>query len=113
MTTTFEVLAEPTRRRILDLLRGGESAVGAMVDALGVSQPSVSKHLRILRESGVVEARVDAQRRLYRIRAEPLHEVDDWLAPYRALWGTSLDALGTHLDAKDSGRPSGASDERS
>ncbi len=86
MTTTFDVLAEPSRRRILDLLRGGESAVGDMVDALGISQPSVSKHLRVLREGGVVEARVDAQRRLYRLRPEPLHEVDEWLAPYRALF---------------------------
>lgn len=98
MPNAFAVLAEPNRRRILDLLREGERPVGELVDALHVSQPAVSKHLRALREAGVVEARVDAQRRIYRLRPEPLGEVDAWLAPYRELWGGSLDALERHLD---------------
>ncbi len=84
-----------------------------MVAVLGMSQPAVSKHLRVLRDAGVVEARVDAQRRLYRVRPEPLHEVDDWLAPYRALWDTSLDVLGAHLDRTDGSRQSTESEERS
>jgi DNA-binding transcriptional ArsR family regulator len=104
VATAFDVLAEPSRRRILDLLRGGEAAVGDVVTELEMSQPAVSKHLRVLREAGVVEARVDAQRRLYSLRPEPLHEIDDWLAPYRMLWDTSLDALGSHLDRTDGGR---------
>ena len=94
----FEVLAEPHRRRILDLLREREQAVGDLVAALGISQPGVSKHLRVLREAGLVEVRTDAQRRLYRIRAEPLREIDQWLAPYRAAWAGRLDALEAHLD---------------
>jgi DNA-binding transcriptional ArsR family regulator len=98
MATAFAVLAEPHRRRILDLLRERERPVGELVDELQVSQPAVSKHLRVLRDAGVVEARVDAQRRLYRVRAQPLREVDAWLAPYRALWTESLDALERHLD---------------
>lgn len=96
--TAFTVLAEPHRRRILDLLRDGERPVGELVDALSVSQPAVSKHLRVLREAGVVDVRVDAQRRLYRLRPEPLREIDLWLAPYRALWNASLDRLERHLD---------------
>ena len=95
----FEVLAEPNRRRILDLLRGGEQAVGDLVSGLGISQPAVSKHLRVLRRAGLVEVRADAQRRLYRLRSEPLREIDEWLAPYRAAWGDRLDALEAHLDA--------------
>jgi DNA-binding transcriptional ArsR family regulator len=98
---TFEALAEPNRRRILDLLRDGERPVGELVHALDVSQPAVSKHLGVLRHAGLVEARVDAQRRLYRVRAEPLREIDDWIAPYRALWSSSLDALEDHLDDMD------------
>ena len=98
MVAVFEVVAEPTRRRILDLLREAERPVGELVDTLGVSQPRISKHLRVLRDAGLVEARVDAQRRLYRVRSEPLREVDAWLAPYRAMWGSSLDALERHLD---------------
>jgi DNA-binding transcriptional ArsR family regulator len=93
----LEVLAEPTRRRILDLLREGERPVGELVRALGASQPAVSKHLRVLREAGVVSARVDAQRRLYRVEPGPLRELDVWLAPYRVLWGEHLDALERHL----------------
>jgi DNA-binding transcriptional ArsR family regulator len=101
MPTAFALVAEPHRRRILDLLREGERPVGELVAALHLAQPAVSKHLRILREAGVVEARVDAQRRLYRLRPEPLREVDAWLAPYRALWSGSLDALERRLDAID------------
>ena len=94
----FEVLAEPNRRRILDLLRADERPVGDLVDALALSQPAVSKHLRVLREAGLVEVRTDAQRRLYRVRAEPLRAVDEWLEPYRALWASRLDDLERHLD---------------
>jgi DNA-binding transcriptional ArsR family regulator len=101
VVATFEVISEPNRRRILDLLVDGERAVGDLVEVLAVSQPAVSKHLRILRDAGLVEVRTDAQRRLYRVRAEPLQAVDEWLAPYRALWSASLDDLERHLDAMD------------
>ena len=94
----FGVLAEPNRRRICDLLRTGERPVGELVDALAISQPAVSKHLRVLREAGLVESRVEAQRRLYSLRPEPLREIDAWIEPYRRLWGSSLDALEVHLD---------------
>jgi DNA-binding transcriptional ArsR family regulator len=94
----FEVVAEPHRRRILDLLRSGERPVGALVDALGQSQPAVSKHLRVLRQAGLVQIRVDAQRRLYRLRPQPLSEIDAWLSPYRALWSERLDKLEDHLN---------------
>jgi DNA-binding transcriptional ArsR family regulator len=94
----FDVLAEPNRRQILDLLRDGERPVGELVAQLGVSQPAVSKHLRILREAGLVEVRGDAQRRLYRVRPEPLQAIDEWLAPYRRLWSERLDALERHLE---------------
>ena len=97
MPDVLEVLAEPHRRRILDVLRAGESSVGALVEALGSSQPLVSKHLRVLREAGLVDVRVDGQRRLYRLRPEPLTELDAWLAPYRRMWRASLDRLETHL----------------
>ena len=97
----FEVLAEPNRRRILDLLRVEERPVGVIVDALGISQPAVSKHLRVLRDAGLVEVRVDAQRRLYRLQSEPLREIDEWLTPYRRAWSTRLDALERHLDEMD------------
>jgi DNA-binding transcriptional ArsR family regulator len=95
---SFAVLADPTRRDILDLLRDGERPVGTLVDDLGMSQPAVSKHLRVLRDAGLVEVRPDAQRRLYRIRPEPLVEIDEWLAPYRRLWSGSLDRLARHLE---------------
>jgi DNA-binding transcriptional ArsR family regulator len=98
VAAAFEVMAEPNRRRILDLLRGRERTVGELVGALDVSQPAVSKHLRVLREAGLVEARIDAQRRLYRVQPQPLREIDSWLEPYRAMWTTSLDALERHLD---------------
>jgi DNA-binding transcriptional ArsR family regulator len=99
VASTFEVLAEPRRRQILDLLRGGERPVGELVKKLTLTQPTVSKHLRVLREAGLVEVRHDAQRRWYRLRPEPLVEIDSWLAPYRQLWTASLDALERHLDA--------------
>jgi DNA-binding transcriptional ArsR family regulator len=94
----FEVLAEPNRRRILDLLREVERPVGDLVRELGVSQPAVSKHLRVLRDAGLVDVRSDAQRRLYRVNVVPLHALDDWLAPYRQLWTARLDDLERHLD---------------
>ena len=97
--TTFEVLAEPTRRRILDLLLERSRPVGELVSALGMSQPGVSKHLRVLRDGGFVDVRADAQRRFYELRPGPLHEVDAWLTPYRRLWADRLDALERHLDA--------------
>jgi DNA-binding transcriptional ArsR family regulator len=90
---TFAVLAEPSRRRILDLLRERERSVGELVEDLRLSQPGVSKHLRVLREAGLVGVRADAQRRLYQLRAEPLVEVDAWLQPYRRFWSARLDAL--------------------
>ena len=99
MSQTLEILAEPRRRQILDLLREGEQPVGELVTALGVSQPGVSKHLRVLREAGLVEVRRDAQRRIYRVRPEPLRDLDEWLAPYRFMWGARLDDLERHLDA--------------
>jgi DNA-binding transcriptional ArsR family regulator len=94
----FEALAEPNRRRILDFLLERERPVHDLVDLLSVSQPAVSKHLRVLREAGLVTSRIDAQRRLYRVRAEPLRQLDDWLAPYRATWDARLDALENHLE---------------
>jgi len=94
---TFELLAEPNRRRILDLLRDGERPVGELVNRLSMSQPAVSKHLRVLRDSGLVDVRVDAQRRMYRLRPEPLREVDAWIAPYRRLWEDRLDRLERQL----------------
>jgi DNA-binding transcriptional ArsR family regulator len=96
-TALFEILAEPSRRRVLDLLREQEHTVGELVGALDMSQPAVSKHLRVLRDAGLVEARIDAQRRLYRLRPEPLAEVDAWLAPYRKFWRGKLAALQRHL----------------
>lgn len=95
---SFEVLAEPNRRRIVELLRERERPVGDLVGKLGISQPTVSKHLRILREAGLVEMRSDAQRRLYRLRAAPLREMYEWLQPYRQLWASGLDKLERHLD---------------
>ena len=99
----FEVLAEPNRRRILDLVRETERPVGELVDELQLSQPAVSKHLRILREAGLVEVRVDAQRRLYRVNPGPLRDLDAWLAPYRRMWSGRLDALENHLDVMTEG----------
>jgi DNA-binding transcriptional ArsR family regulator len=98
--TALQVLAEPRRVAILDLLRDGERPVGDLVGPLGLSQPAVSKHLRVLKDAGLVEARVDAQRRLYRIRPEPLADLDEWLASYRQLWTTHLDRLEDHLERR-------------
>jgi DNA-binding transcriptional ArsR family regulator len=99
VATAFHVLAEPVRRRILDLLLERPRPVGELVDQLGLSQPGTSKHLRVLREAGLVRVRQDAQRRWYELRPEPLTEIDEWLQPYRRLWADRLDALERHLDA--------------
>ncbi len=99
--SVFDVLAEPNRRKILDLLGEGELPVGEIVGRLELSQPAVSKHLRILRGAGLVSARVDSQRRLYSVCPEPLRSVDAWLAPYRRMWVARLDDLERHLDAMD------------
>jgi DNA-binding transcriptional ArsR family regulator len=98
--TALQVLSEPNRQAILDLLRDGERSVGDLVDRLDLSQPAVSKHLRVMKDAGLVEARTDAQRRMYRIRTEPLVELDEWLALYRRLWTTRLDRLEEHLDRR-------------
>ena len=101
MQSTFSVLAEPNRRRILDELRQGERSVGELVDRLALSQPAVSKHLRVLKDANLVTSRVDAQRRRYRLRPAPLVEVDEWLAPYRRFWADHLDALEAYLDSSE------------
>jgi DNA-binding transcriptional ArsR family regulator len=98
MTATFEVVADDSRRRILDLLVEEERAVGDLVDRLTLSQPTVSKHLKVLREAGLVEARIEAQRRIYHVRPEPLREIDEWLTPYRRRWAAHLNALERHLE---------------
>jgi DNA-binding transcriptional ArsR family regulator len=96
--TTMEVIAEPSRRRILDALAGGEQPVQALVERLAMSQPVVSKHLRVLRDAALVEVRAEGQRRIYRVCPEPLMELDHWLEPYRQMWRESLDRLAEHLD---------------
>jgi len=98
MATAYEALAEPHRRQILDLLRARDRLAGELVGELGLSQPGVSKHLRVLRDVGLVNVRRDGQRRWYGLRPEPLAEVDAWLAPYRAFWSGRLDALERHLE---------------
>lgn len=97
-SNVLEAIAEPTRRHILDAVREGERSVGDLVEIVGMHQPGVSRHLKVLRDAGLVEARADAQRRLYRLRPEPLKELDAWLEPYRAEWSSRLDALGRHLE---------------
>ena len=97
----FEIIAEPNRRAILSLLVSSEQSVGEIERQLGMAQPTVSKHLRVLRDAGFVEATVDAQRRLYRLKPEPLQEVEAWLAPFRQFWSAHLDALERHLDRMD------------
>jgi DNA-binding transcriptional ArsR family regulator len=104
--TVFEVIAEPNRRAILSLLVSEEQSVGEIERRLGMPQPTVSKHLRVLREAGFVEATVDAQRRLYRLRPEPLREVDDWLAQFRRFWERHIDALERHLDRMEQAKQS-------
>jgi DNA-binding transcriptional ArsR family regulator len=101
------VLADPTRRRILDLLLERPRPVGELVERLGLSQPGTSKHLRALREAGLVQVRQDAQRRWYELRPEPLTEIDAWLRPYRRLWAASLDALERHLESMPDDMPAG------
>ncbi len=96
----FEALAEPNRRRILDLLRQGERPAGDLVEALAISQPGVSKHLKLLREAGLVSVRPDGQRRLYRLEARELEALDAWLKPFRAFWADRLDALEGHLETE-------------
>lgn len=105
MESAFTVLAEPSRRAILTLLAGCERSVGELESALNLSQPSVSKHLRVLRNAGFVEATIDAQRRVYRIRPAPLQEVDAWMAPFRRYWSAHVDALERHLDRIAAPRP--------
>ncbi len=101
MESSFGIIAEPNRRAILSLLATSERSVSEIERRLRMSQPSVSKHLRVLRDAGFVEARVDAQRRVYRIRPEPLIEIHEWLAPFRRLWSTHLDKLERHLERMD------------
>jgi len=106
--SVFEIIAEPNRRAILGLLVSSEQSVGEIERRLRMPQPTVSKHLRVLREAGFVESTVDAQRRLYRLKAEPFQEVDEWLAPFRRFWSAHLDALERHLDRMDSNAASKA-----
>ena len=101
MESVFDIIAEPNRRAILSLLVSSEQSVGEIERQLGMNQPTVSKHLRVLREAGFVEATVDEQRRVYRLTPEPLRELDDWLAQFRKLWSTHIDALERHLDRMD------------
>jgi DNA-binding transcriptional ArsR family regulator len=103
--SVFDIIAEPNRRAILGLLVSSQQSVGEIERRLRMSQPTVSKHLRVLREAGFVEATVDAQRRLYRLRPEPLQEVEAWLAPFRRFWSAHLDALERHLNRMDEPTP--------
>jgi DNA-binding transcriptional ArsR family regulator len=105
MESSFEVVSEPNRRAILTMLLSSERSVGELERKLRLSQPSVSKHLRVLRDAGFVESRIEAQRRVYRLRPEPLMELDEWLAPFRRFWSKHVDALEKHLDKMDK-RPS-------
>jgi len=103
--SVFEIIAEPNRRAILSLLVASEQSVGEIERQLGMPQPTVSKHLRVLRDAGFVEATVDAQRRLYRLTPGPLQEVDDWLAPFRRFWSVHVDALERHLNRMNRSTP--------
>ena len=98
MESAFAIIAEPNRRALLNLLAASERSVGELQRRLRMPQPSVSKHLRVLREAGFVESRVDGQRRVYRLRPEPFMEVDSWLTPFRRFWSAHVDALERHLD---------------
>jgi DNA-binding transcriptional ArsR family regulator len=100
MGSVFEIIAEPNRRAILSLLASSQQSVGEIERRLRMSQPAVSKHLRVLREAGFVESTVDAQRRLYQLRPESLQELDEWLEPFRRLWSSHVDALERHLDRR-------------
>ena len=106
--SVFEIIAEPNRRAILSLLVSSQQSVGEIERQLRMPQPTVSKHLRVLREAGFVESTVDAQRRLYRLKPEPLQEIDAWLAPFRRFWSAHVDALERHLDRMDHVRPTAA-----
>src|SRR3954466_14667938 len=106
MESAFGIIAEPNRRAILSLLATSERSVSEIENKLRMPQPSVSKHLGVLRKAGFVEARIDAQRRVYRICPEPLMELEEWLAPFRRLWSTHVDALERHLDRMDKVTPS-------
>ena len=101
MTASFELLADATRRRVLDELRAGERSVGELVERLKMSQPAVSKQLRVLREAGLASVRADAQRRIYRLNPDGLRDVDAWLAPFRAFWDERLDAMERTLDSME------------
>lgn len=101
MPSVFDIIAEPNRRAILGLLVSAEQSVGEIERQLRLPQPAVSKHLRVLRDAGLVESTVDAQRRLYRLKPEPLEELDAWLAPFRRFWSAHIDALERHLDRMD------------
>ncbi len=101
MVSVFEIIAEPNRRAILSLLTSSQQSVGEMERQLHMSQPTVSKHLKVLRDAGFVESTVDAQRRLYRLKPEPFQELDKWLAPFRRFWSAHVDALERHLDRMD------------
>ncbi len=103
--SVFDIIAEPNRRAILSVLVSSQQSVGAIERQLGMPQTTVSKHLRVLREAGFVESTVDAQRRLYRLKPEPLQEVDMWLAPFRRFWSAHVDALERHLDRMDQSSP--------
>ena len=105
MGSAFEIIAEPNRRAILGLLASTQQSVGEIERQLRMSQPAVSKHLRVLREAGFVESTIDAQRRLYRLKPEPLHEVDAWLAQFRRFWSAHVDALERHLDRIEQSTP--------
>jgi len=105
MESVFEIIAEPNRRAILSLLVSSKQSVGEIERQLGMPQPSVSKHLRVLRDAGFVESTVDAQRRLYRLKPEPLQELDAWLAPFRRFWSAHVDALERHLDRMEQSTP--------
>ncbi|MFZ0036882.1 MAG: metalloregulator ArsR/SmtB family transcription factor [Candidatus Acidiferrales bacterium] len=108
MESVFEIIAEPNRRAILSLLASSQQSVGEIEHQLRMTQPTVSKHLRVLRESGFVESTVDAQRRLYRLKPEPLQKVEAWLAPFRRFWSAHVDALERHLDRMDPETPTRA-----
>ena len=105
MEASFAVLSEPNRRAMLSLLLSSERSVGEIERALRLSEPSVSKHLRVLRDAGFVVSRIEAQRRLYRLRPEPLKELDTWLEPFRRFWSKHVDALEQHLDRLEKSTP--------
>jgi DNA-binding transcriptional ArsR family regulator len=111
MESVFEIIAEPNRRAILGLLVSSQQSVGEIERQLRMSQPAVSKHLRVLRDAGFVESTVDAQRRLYRLKPEPFKEVDDWLAQFRRFWSAHVDALERHLDRMDPSTPTKRKDK--